>query len=91
MYQVPLFITIINLSFVILNKFLIKLNRTLRKVEINVCAQSAVLKPMHGHSNFEGILDRTSEPEMIGGRALVDSMNNHIGVGKCTSCSGNED
>ena len=32
-----------------------------------------------------------SEPEMIGGRALVDSMNKHIGVEKCMTRSGNED
>ena len=59
MYQVPLFILVIDLSFIILNSFLIKLIRTLRKVERDVCAQSTVLNPMHGHSNFEWILDRT--------------------------------
>ena len=53
MYQVPLFILVIDLSFIILNSFLIKLIRTLRKVERDVCAQSTVLNPMHGHSNFE--------------------------------------
>lgn len=52
MYQV-LFIPVIDLSFVTINNFFIKFIRILRKVEINVCAQSAILNPKHGHSIFE--------------------------------------